>query len=46
MSSENDKLLKCPNCKNDIDHCTCGCPYCGQKEGCDCAIGYGVATGG
>ena len=37
---------ECDNCGRPIDDCQCRCPYCGEIEHCDCAIGLGVATGG
>jgi len=36
----------CERCYRPIDECVCVCPYCGKTDECDCALGYGRATGG
>lgn len=36
----------CPPCGEFVEECACVCSFCGEREGCLCAIGYGVATGG
>jgi hypothetical protein len=36
----------CPVCDAFIEDCSCACPFCGERAGCTCCIGYGVATGG
>jgi len=36
----------CPPCGEFIEDCACVCPWCGERSGCRCAIGYGLATGG
>ncbi|MHB2035904.1 MAG: hypothetical protein ACYCPW_04065 [Nitrososphaerales archaeon] len=46
VSMYNEGVGRCPNCDNPMDNCACVCPYCGEISRCDCAIGYGVATGG
>jgi hypothetical protein len=37
--------VACENCGNPIDACMCVCPYCGQKDFCECCL-YDAATGG
>lgn len=36
----------CPVCGEFIEECVCTCRFCGERAGCHCAIGFGVATGG
>jgi len=36
----------CERCHMPIDECVCVCPYCGKTDDCECALGYGRATGG
>ncbi|MFN3621336.1 MAG: NifU family protein [Nitrososphaerales archaeon] len=36
----------CDKCHMPLEKCVCACPYCGKVEDCDCALGYGRATGG
>lgn len=36
----------CPLCGEPFEACLCVCPYCGDRNGCRCCIGYGLATGG
>jgi Fe-S cluster biogenesis protein NfuA len=36
----------CERCHMPIDECVCACPYCGKIDDCECALGYGRATGG
>ena len=36
----------CPPCGEFIDDCACVCAFCGERAGCRCVIGYGLATGG
>jgi len=45
-SPRTEGVEECDNCGRPIDDCQCRCPYCGEIEDCDCAIGLGVATGG
>ncbi|MDH5419368.1 MAG: hypothetical protein OEY39_02095 [Candidatus Bathyarchaeota archaeon] len=44
--SEPEEQILCEKCGSPVDDCECACPYCGEKEGCTCCIGYGCATGG
>ncbi len=36
----------CPACAHLLDDCACVCPFCGERNGCRCCIGLGIATGG
>ena len=36
----------CPPCGRYIEDCACVCPFCGERNGCRCCIGLGIATGG
>ena len=48
MSSEqidDDEFLKCDDCKNLLEKCTCFCPYCGERDKCECVL-FDAATGG
>lgn len=38
--------LKCHACGQSLDECACVCPFCGERNGCRCCIGLGIATGG
>ncbi|MBD0300156.1 MAG: hypothetical protein ICV82_07875 [Nitrososphaera sp.] len=44
-SSSSIEEVNCENCGNPIDACMCVCPYCGQKDSCECCL-YDAATGG
>ncbi len=37
---------KCFACGLPLDECACVCPFCGERDGCRCCIGMGIATGG
>jgi len=36
----------CTLCGHRLDECACVCPFCGERTGCRCCIGLGIATGG
>ena len=36
---------KCTRCENLFPHCHCRCPYCGERDKCECAL-FDAATGG
>ena len=36
---------KCSICENLLPHCHCMCPYCGERDKCECAL-FDAATGG
>jgi len=35
----------CKLCNNTLPHCHCKCPYCGERDKCECAL-FDAATGG
>jgi len=35
----------CDNCGNPLEACMCACPYCGEREACECCL-YDAVTGG
>jgi hypothetical protein len=43
--NDNEEFLKCPECKNQIERCKCVCPYCGERDKCECVL-FDAATGG
>ena len=48
MSAKNDSVddgITCDICGIPIDACTCSCPYCGERDSCECCL-YDAATGG
>jgi hypothetical protein len=48
MSPENNSAEEgttCDICGVPIDACTCSCPYCGERDSCECCL-YDAATGG
>ena len=48
MSSKDnspDEGITCDICGNVIEACTCSCPYCGERDSCECCL-YDAATGG
>ncbi|MDQ4016977.1 MAG: hypothetical protein M3129_00355 [Thermoproteota archaeon] len=45
MADSSIEEVNCENCGNPIDACMCVCPYCGQKDSCECCL-YDAATGG
>jgi len=40
-----EDYLKCTKCENILPHCHCKCPYCGERDKCECAL-FDAATGG
>ncbi len=40
-----DEYLLCKSCDNPLPHCHCKCPYCGERDKCECAL-FDAATGG
>ncbi len=40
-----EDYLKCTKCENKLPHCHCKCPYCGERDECECAL-FDAATGG
>ena len=43
--SSSDELLNCSECEKPIERCICVCPYCGERDKCECAL-FDAATGG
>jgi len=42
---DTDNYTDCNRCHNPLTHCHCKCPYCGQRDKCECAL-FEAATGG
>lgn len=45
IGNDEDKYTDCGVCHNSLPHCHCKCPYCGELNGCECAL-FDAATGG
>ena len=45
LDEMNNAYADCEACKNPLPHCHCKCPYCGELNGCECAL-FDAATGG
>jgi hypothetical protein len=44
-TEEEEEFAICVECGNSIEKCVCVCPYCGERDKCDCAL-FDAATGG
>ncbi len=44
-TQEFDDYTDCQICHNTLPHCHCMCPYCGERDKCECAL-FDAATGG
>ena len=44
-SQEEEEFAICVECGNSIEKCVCVCPYCGERDKCECAL-FDAATGG
>ena len=42
---EEEEFAICVDCGNSIEKCVCVCPYCGERDKCECAL-FDAATGG
>ncbi|QLH08441.1 hypothetical protein DSQ19_02160 [Candidatus Nitrosotenuis sp. DW1] len=42
---EEEEFALCIECGNAIEKCVCVCPYCGERDKCECAL-FEAATGG
>jgi hypothetical protein len=42
---EEEEFAICVECGNSIEKCGCVCPYCGERDKCECAL-FDAATGG
>lgn len=40
-----DEFVICVECGNPLERCSCVCPYCGERDKCECAL-FDAATGG
>ncbi len=40
-----EEFAICVECGNAIEKCVCVCPYCGERDKCECAL-FEAATGG
>ena len=40
-----EEFALCIECGNAIEKCICVCPYCGERDKCECAL-FEAATGG
>ncbi|MCY4491763.1 MAG: hypothetical protein OXC46_09970 [Thaumarchaeota archaeon] len=40
-----EEFAICIECGNSIEKCVCVCPYCGERDKCECAL-FDAATGG
>jgi hypothetical protein len=43
--AEDEEFAICIECGNSIEKCGCVCPYCGERDKCECAL-FDSATGG
>ncbi len=43
--TEEEEFAICIDCGNSIEKCACVCPYCGERDKCECAL-FDSATGG
>ena len=39
------EYTECKDCGNSFPHCHCRCPYCGERDMCECVL-FDAATGG
>ena len=43
--TEDEEFALCVECRNALEMCACVCPYCGERDKCECAL-FDAATGG
>lgn len=43
--SEIEEFAICVECGNSIEKCVCVCPYCGERDKCECVL-FDSTTGG
>ena len=43
--NDKDDYTDCHLCHNSLPHCHCRCQFCGELDGCECAL-FDAATGG
>jgi hypothetical protein len=44
IHSELNDYADCQMCDNSLAHCHYKCPYCGERDKCECAL-FDAATG-
>ena len=44
-NDEIEHYFDCDYCGVALPHCHCKCPYCGERDKCECAL-FDAATGG
>lgn len=44
-TGESEEFAICVDCRHAIEECMCVCPYCGERDMCECAL-FDAATGG
>jgi len=45
LFENHEDYTQCERCYNPLPHCHCKCPYCGERDKCECAL-FDAATGG
>ena len=45
VDNTEEEFALCIECGNAIEKCVCVCPYCGERDKCECAL-FEAATGG
>ena len=40
-----EEFAICVECGNPLEKCQCVCPFCGERDKCECAL-FDAATGG
>ena len=45
LENNEGNYTNCSRCHNSLPHCHCTCPYCGERDECECAL-FDAATGG
>ena len=49
-NNTNEEFTICEDCKNPLEKCTCVCPFCGERDKCECGLKLSsddsAATGG
>lgn len=43
--TKTEDINNCDYCGIPVDACVCSCPYCGERNSCECCL-YDAATGG
>ncbi|HEY7110409.1 MAG TPA: hypothetical protein VH415_13355 [Nitrososphaeraceae archaeon] len=44
-AKEKEEEPGCENCGLTLEECMCACPYCGERNSCECCL-FDAATGG